>query len=143
MPRQTENSRRTAEDIMQQPDPSANAMENRDISTGSGTSLEERISRMEEHSTEMYKDFSTALSDIRDMLKQQPSSSQKQAGRRQKQKHAEVSAQVVEDSAYDSEKEEEAETDSESDSDEETEPWRHLKINLVKCQNVVEKWLAC
>ena len=145
MPRQTQNSQKSAGDILRNQNSSSLDMDSsKDGSSGSGLSLEERMTQMEERNQFMLKDFQDAMSDIKSLLLRDSSSSKKKTGRRQHQQAAASDEAHLENLEAETEPEtEEAEpetSEEDTDTDDEAEPWRHLRTNLVKCQQMVEKW---
>ena len=111
-PRLTKNSNKPPEptDILPQ------EMDN----SNSSSTFEDRLSKMEQSTSERLDEMTAALKEL-----------MQQSRRQQKQK----SSFTADDPNNDDESH-----DSEDSATDEEDAWRHMKVNLTKCQHMVDKW---
>ena len=111
-PRLTKNSNKP-------PEPTEILSQEMDNSNSSST-FKDRLSKMEQSTSERLDEMTAALKEL-----------MQQSRRQQKQK----SSFTADDPNNDDESH-----DSEDSATDEEDAWRHMKVNLTKCQHMVDKW---
>ena len=128
MTRPTKNSKKSSEDFQEEIPQEISGMDRNGESSGSHASVEERISLMEKTNAEEFEELSVSLKTIMSSLSQK-------IKKLSSLKRATTSVDEGHSDAVDSPR-----SDSDNLDTDDEESWRHMSVNLTKCQHMVDRW---